>query len=105
MPPSPPGTLLKRRTYGATHLTTSPESRRLTDHLHDLIIIAYEASTTLRSDSLTLTKLEYASGGRSEGKSYMHLSVLVKDLGHAATIPLKLTITVEPEAELCSELY
>lgn len=94
---APPGSLLKSRTAGRSTLCTSPQSRRLMEHLHDLITIAYERSTNRRSNCLHLTKLEYASGENSDGKYSMHFVALVREQNLPENIPIRLHFTVSKE--------
>lgn len=96
----PPGTLLKQPAKYSI-LYASPPSRRLQEHLHDLITIAYERSTNRRPRSLTLTRLEYASGENSDGKFSMHFVALVKELEAEDTLPIRLSITVNKEEWPC----
>lgn len=98
---APPGTLLKHQTAGRSTLVATPQSRRLMEHLHDLITIAYEHSTYRHSNSLHLTRLEYASGENSDGKFCMHFVALVKAANLDASVPLRLSITVKQEDWLC----
>lgn len=71
------------------------------EHLHDLITIAYERSTNRRSNSLHLSKLEYASGENSDGKFSMHFVALVKELNLPDAFPIRLVITVNREEWPC----
>lgn len=96
-----PGELLKRLPRSATTLTQSVQSRQLTAHLHDLIIIAYETSTNRRGSSLSLERLEYVSGAEHGGKYYMRLSVLVKEAALNETVPLTVTFTADLEDIVC----
>lgn len=100
----PPGSLIKHQRAGDSTLLVTPPSRRLTDHLHDLIIIAYERSTNRRSKSLGLTRLEYVSGENKDGKYSMRLNALVREQDRDASVALHLTITVsEEDWLLCSQ--
>jgi len=100
----PPGSLLKSPTQGASTLQQSPQLRRLTDHLRDLITIAYEACTSRRGSSLDLTRLEYASGERQGEKFCMRFDALVRAQDRSEPVRLKVTIIAEPETEQCFPL-
>jgi len=81
---------------GSTLLATPPLAR-LHRHVRDLITIAYERSTRIPSKSLCLTKLEYVSDEKLDGKCSMHFVAQVREAGHADAIPVSLTITAEYE--------
>jgi len=99
-----PGELLKSPTAGSSTLEHSPQLRRLTEHLRDLITIVYERSISRRMKSLTLIRLEYVSGEDRDGKFFMHFVALVKDREAAESIPLRLTITAERD-DTCSDQF
>lgn len=90
-------------TADATTLYASPQLRRLTENLHDLIIISLERYTKAPGNSFVLTRLEYVSGENNDARSYMHFDAQVKELGRLGNIPLRLSIIVEtpPEDESC----
>jgi len=98
-----PGSLLKRQTLGASTLSPTPQSRNLTEHLHDLITITYERSTNRRSSSLRLEQLQYVLGENSGGKYSMHFAGLVKEANHPEYARIKVTITVSKEDPPCSD--
>lgn len=97
----PPGALLKTPTRAGITLIPSVQSRRLTEHLQDLIIIAYQRSTSLPGESLSLIKLDYASAVESDGRYCMRLNALVKDHDRDATIPLTVSFIVDSEDVEC----
>lgn len=92
---TPPGALLKRPQHAGITLIPSVQSRRLTEHLHDLIIIAYQRSTNLPGNSLSLVRSEYVSAVENAGKFSMRLNVLVKDHDQGENIPLTVSFTVD----------
>lgn len=98
----PPGTLLKpSRPHAGITLEPTPQSRRLTEHLHDLIMITYERSTNRLGSSLSLTRLEYVYGENKDGKFSMLLNALVRDHTRDAIEPVTLTFTAELEYPEC----
>lgn len=97
----PPGALLKTPTRAGITLVPSVQSRRLTEHLQDLIIIAYQRSTNLPGNCLSLIKSDYASAVEQDGKYCMRLNVLVKDHERDATIPLTVMFIVDSEDVEC----
>jgi len=97
----PPGTLLKRLPASASTLSHSPLSRKLQEHLHDLIAITYERSTNRRCNCLHLERLEYVLGENLDGKYSMHFAALVKEANHPEYVPLKVTITASKEEQPC----
>lgn len=98
-----PGELLPRRTSVGLTLISSPQSRRLQETLHDLIMLAYQQSTGHRGNSLSLSRLEYVSGEKNGAKYCMHLDALVKDHERNENTPLKVTLSAEVVE--CSENY
>lgn len=78
-----------------TTLVLSPTLKRLHNHLRDLIIVACETSMQAPSKSLCLTRLEYVSDEKREGKFSMHLNALVRERDRNAAIPIQLTIIAE----------
>lgn len=80
-------------------LCTSPLLRNLTDHLRDLITIAFEASCNRPSNYLALTKLEYVSDEKHADKFSMHFAARVRDHGQIGDVPLRVTFTVEEDRE------
>lgn len=79
-----------------TTLVLSPTLKRLHNHLRDLIIVAYETSTHRPSKYLCLTRLEYVSDEKADGKFCMHLNALVREQdGSPDATPITLTFTVE----------
>lgn len=76
-------------------LIGSPALRRLTRHLHDIIRIACEASTNTPSKSLYLTRLQYVSDEKLDGKFCMHFAALVREQDRADAITINLTFTAE----------
>lgn len=76
-------------------LIASPPLRRLTRHLHDIIRIAFETSTNIPSKSLYLTRLQYVSDEKLDGKFCMHFAALVRDQEHGDAITINLTFTAE----------
>lgn len=94
---APPGTLLKSHRASVGTLSPSPQSRRLTEHLHDLITIAFEAFTNRPSNSLTLTRLEYVSGEKNGEKYSMRFAALVREADLPAGVPILLNITAEED--------
>jgi len=95
-----PGELLKSPTAGNSTLVPTPQFRRLTEHLRDLITIAYERSTRRRCKSLNLVRLEYASDENNGGRYSMHFAALVREPDHDECVPLQVSITVNTEHEL-----
>lgn len=76
-------------------LHVSPPLQRLQRNLRDLITIACESYLGTPSRSLCLTRLEYVSDEKLEGKFCMHLRGLVREADHADAIILNLSFTAE----------
>lgn len=88
--------MLNRSTIDeGSSLQSSPALSRVHRHLRDLITVACEAYMNTPSKSLCLTRSEYVSDEKLDGKFCMHLNVLVREQDQSAGIPLSLTITAE----------
>lgn len=83
------------RTEEDTTLVLSPALQRAQRHLRDLITIACENYMQAPSKSLYLTRCEYVSDAKYDGKFCMHLNLLVREQGRDDAITISLNITAD----------
>lgn len=78
-----------------TTLLLTPALKRLHRNLHDLILIAFERCINRPSKYPCLTRLQYVSDEKLEGKCCMHFVALVREQEAAESTTINLTITAE----------